>query len=262
MIRVHDKQLEHLGEALALEQFEDEMVVHLHGFSPRHAEVIGNDWLRRAIRLGIERASTYGVTNPGLLRFYVELMLVYGSTFDVDPLHPWAGEILRDARIPDEVTRIDRLYDAFRGYRDVVSDPEHRAPFQALRKLTQILGSDIPLAELRMEHQALGMLAQIYPERCEYLGELRMLQLIRRAPEEAARNDMATERGILLVAGLLFGLGPGFAADPLYPWIQATLRDPAVKSPERRAERLQKRIWIYLERAVAYIERKRADVVP
>ncbi|MEO7595172.1 MAG: hypothetical protein ABI134_28400 [Byssovorax sp.] len=201
------------------------------------------------------------MTNPGLLRFYVELMAMYGSTFDVDPLYPWAGEILRDPTIRDEVIRIDRLYAAFLGYLDVVSDPERLAPFQALRNLTQVLSEEVPPAELRVEARALETLARIYPKRCAYLGEPRLLQLIRRAPVEADRNAMATDQGVVLVTGIMFAMGPGFATDPLYPWIQITLRDPAIVTPERRAERLKKRIQIYLERAVKYLEGKRADVV-
>jgi hypothetical protein len=261
MIRVYDKQLGEIARLRGLERFEDDMVVHLRGFSPRHMEVIGEDWARRAIRLGIERAAAYGIVNPGLLRFYVELMVAYGSTFDVDPLYPWAGEILRDPAIPDAVSRMDRLYQAYVAYLAVVSDPERRSPFQAVKNLTQILREDLPPAELRDEQRFVATLARIYPQRCAYLGEPRLLALVRRGPEEAARQDVATDLGVAVVTGILFSMGPGFASDPLYPWIGATLRDPAIKTPEQRAERLKRRIQIYLERAIKYLERKRANVV-
>lgn len=261
MIRVQDTQLQEVGRALALEQFEDDMVAHLHTFTPRHADVIGDEWLRRAIRLGIERAGAHGITNTGLVKFYIELMVMYGSTFDVDPLYPWAGEVLRDPGIKDEVARVDRLYEAFRAYIDIVSDPERQAQFDALKNLTQIMRDGISPADFHDEPKALAMLSRIYPKRAAYLGEERLLGLIRRAPDEAAKNDVATDLGVVLVTGIMFSTGPGFASDPLYPWIHITLRDPAIKSPERRAERLERRIRIYLERAVKYLERKRADVV-
>ena len=261
MIRVHAPQLDEVGRALALEAFEDEMVPHLHRFSPRHAEVVGDAWLRRAARLGIERAAVHGVTNPGLLKTYVELMMMFGAAFDVDPLYPWAGEILRDPALPGEVERMKRLYQAMLGYLDAASDPQQEAPVQALRNLVAFLGEGVPPAALRDEQRAVDTLARIYPKRGAHLGEARLRELVRVGPEQAARLDVATDQGIVLVTGMLFGIGWGFAEDPLWPWIQATLRDPSIKSPERRAERLQRRTQIYLTRALRYLEEKRAHVV-
>jgi hypothetical protein len=256
MIRVREDQLEAFARAMELEHFEDDMVVHLRDFAPRHAEVIGDAWIRRAVRLGIERAGAYGVKNPGLLRFHVELMMLHGSAFDADPLHPWAGEVLRDPHIPDEVARMSRLYEAFVAYRERAGDP-----VTALGRLAGVLDGGFDPAELRAEPRAVALLAKVHPERCAYLGEARLVDLVRRAPAEAARHDLGTDRGAVLVAGLMFGLGPAFADDPLYPWIQATLRDTAEKDAERRAERLQRRLRIYVGRAAAYLERKRADVL-
>ncbi|WP_437719054.1 hypothetical protein WMF45_23155 [Sorangium sp. So ce448] len=261
MIRVHERQLDEVGRTLVLEQFEDEMVVHLHEFSARHAEIIGDDWLRRAIRLGIERAAVYGVINPGLLKSYVELMMMFGSAFDVDPLYPWAAEILRDPGPPDEVVRMKRLYEATLRYLHAVSAPQKQAGIQALRNLVQFLGEGVPPAALRDEQTAIDTLARIYPQRCAHLGEARLRQFVRLGPDAAARYDVATDQGIAVVTGLMFGIGWGVAEDPLWPWVGATLRDPANKSPERRAERLQKRTQIYLERALRHLEGKRADVV-
>ncbi|HZF47778.1 MAG TPA: hypothetical protein VE093_03960 [Polyangiaceae bacterium] len=249
------------GRALELEQFEGEMVVHLHQFSPRHADVVGDDWLRRAVRLGIERAAAYGVTNPGLLKSYIELMMMFGAAFDVDPLYPWAAEVLCDPGLTDEVVRMKRLYDATLRYLDAVSDPEQQPPIQALRNLVQFLGEGVPPAALRDEQTAIETLARIYPQRCAHLGEARLRQFVRLGPGAAARYDVATDQGLVVVTGMMFGIGWGFADDPLWPWVGATLHDPSIKSPERRAERLQGRTQIYLERALRYLEGKRADVV-
>lgn len=256
MLRIRKEQMTVFGRALELKQFEDEMVVHLRQFSPWHADVIGNDWLRRAVRLGIERAAVYGVTNPGLLKSYVELMMMFGAAFDVDPLYPWTAEILREPGLADEVVRMKRLYEATLRYLDAVSDPEQQAPIQALRNLVQFLGEGVPPAVLRDEQTAIDMLARIYPQRCAHLGESRLRQFVRLGPDVAARYEVATDQGIALVTGIMFGIGWGFAEDPLWPWIQATLRDPAIKDAEQRAERLQGRTQIYLERALRYLEGK------
>ncbi|AUX44231.1 uncharacterized protein SOCE26_056950 [Sorangium cellulosum] len=256
MIRVHETQLGGMGEALGLEHFEDEMVVHLRGFVPRFSEILGDVGLRRCIRFGIERARVYGVTNPGLLRFYVELMFMYGGMFDTDPFVPWAGPILRDPGIPDEATRMNRLYDAMLWYLDTIGGPERSFATQALRNLQKVRFKDMPVAELRAcERKAMDALVEIYPQRCAYLGEPLLRQLLRRGAEEAARHEVGTDRGIVLLTGMMFAMGHGAAEDPLLPWVSTTLRDPAIKDPEQRAARLERRTQIYLDKAVEHLDR-------
>src|SRR3954454_24480566 len=82
-------------EQAALSHFEDDMVRHLREFAPAHAKGVGDAGLRRVIRVGIERAKSYGYSLRGPVRFYIELMIQFGSDFDTDPLLPWAGEHLR-----------------------------------------------------------------------------------------------------------------------------------------------------------------------
>jgi hypothetical protein len=259
VIRVREKQLGEIEQALALELFEDEMPAHVRAFAPRHAAVIGDTGVRRAVALGIERARTHGVTNPGLLRFYVELMFMLGGMFDTDPAQPWAGEILRDAGHPDPAARIDRLYDATILYLDAVEGPDGVYSVAAMRRLLDLVRDSAATADLRFEEKALGTMQRVYPERCAHVGDAPLRELARRAVAEAARLGVATEVGTGLVVGLMFGMGHGFADDPLFPWVQATLRDPAIKTAERRVARLQRRVTIYVDRALEHLERRRAD---
>jgi hypothetical protein len=238
------------------------MVVHLQSFVPRFSEILGDAGLRRCIRFGVERARVYGIENPGFLRFYVELMFMYGGMFDTDPLVPWARRILRNPSIPNEAARVNRLYEAMLWYLEHIGGPKRSFATQALRNLQKGRFKDMPVAELRAsEQKALDALSELYPQRCAYLGEPLLRQLLQRGAEEAARHGIGTDRGIVLLTGMMFAMGHGAAEDPLLPWISTTLRDPAIKDPERRVARLEKRTQIYLDRAVEYLDRERADVL-
>ena len=58
MLKIRKEQME-VFEQAAIRNFEDEMVQHLKKFSSRHCEVIGEDNVRKVIRMGIERGKKY-----------------------------------------------------------------------------------------------------------------------------------------------------------------------------------------------------------
>src|SRR5207302_709278 len=72
MLEIRSEQIT-VFEQAALEAFEDEMVEHLKKFSPEHCEVMGEPRVRSVIQLGMARAKTYGFTNRGPVRFYLEM---------------------------------------------------------------------------------------------------------------------------------------------------------------------------------------------
>src|SRR6266540_2596886 len=110
MLIIRPTQLNSFEEA-ALRHFEDEMVPHLAKFAPKHCQVIGEQAVRQAIRLGIGRARKFGLTNRGPVRFYIELMFMFGCDFDNDPQLDWANEVLNDTTLLDQMAKAERLYD-------------------------------------------------------------------------------------------------------------------------------------------------------
>ena len=88
MLEIREEQMAVFDQA-ARKSFEDEMVQHLAEFVPKQCEVIGEQQVRKVIQLGIERARIYSLTIRGPVRFYIELMFVFGSDFDTDPLLSW-----------------------------------------------------------------------------------------------------------------------------------------------------------------------------
>lgn len=260
MLKIQGQQMRSLGQAVGLDRFEDEAVPYFQSLVPRHTAMIGEAGLRRVIRLGVKRAAVYGITNHGLLRFYIELMFCFGSAFDTDPLLPWASEVLRDASIGDEVARSKRLYHAMKEYLELVAEPGTAMSIKALRNVREARTEDYRVSDPDFEAKALAGMWRIYPERCEYLGEERLRDAIRRGPEVAAACGIGTDRGVVLAIGLLFIEGHAFATDPLQPWIQATLQNSKIMTPERRAERLERRMRIYLDEVLLHLEQTKPNV--
>jgi hypothetical protein len=236
--------------AWALDQFQQDMIPHLREFSPHHSGLLGESGVRQILRLGIERARPYGLTNPGLLRFYAELMFMYGTFFDTDPFLPWAGEILRDLTIADPDTRATRLHEKMSWYYDTVSGPDLAFDRRALRCYEQVGVDGCSLEDPRFEHRLVGALFAIHPTRAAYLGEQRLGALVREAAGTALRLAIGTAQGVTLTAFLMFTKGHAFAQDPLLPWVRVTLSEEEGSEPAARTRGLEQafvryRAWVF-----------------
>jgi hypothetical protein len=252
---IRKEQIETLDRA-ALRAFEDHMVQHLQKFAPRLFEFLGEPSFREVIRLGVKRAGTYGLTTRGPVRLYIELMVMFGSDFDTDPLLRWAAAVLSEPMIVDPIDRADQLYRRAITYQKQVIGARDAYWVQALRNLHQARLEDYPIAASNSEEVNLNGLSTIYPQKCASVVEPALRALIRRGPELANRHAAATDLGIVVFILLPFMLGHGFATDPMYPWIARILNDPAISDPTRRAERLFRRSQTYLGEALNYLERE------
>src|SRR3982751_6102142 len=97
-------------ESAAAGGFEQTLFEHIKTIAPRHVEVLGDVAAREVVMGGIERAKGHGFIKRGPVRFFVEMMFLFGSEFDTDPLLPWADGVLTNPSIKDEVERADILH--------------------------------------------------------------------------------------------------------------------------------------------------------
>jgi hypothetical protein len=119
----------------AKRQFEAQTVRHISGFAPGQFEILGEETTRQIVSSGVERAEKYGFTNRGPVRFYIELMFMFGSDFDTDPQYAWAAEALCGSDPTDQMTRADRLHQETMRYIEMVAGPDLEYERQALNKI-------------------------------------------------------------------------------------------------------------------------------
>jgi hypothetical protein len=239
MFRVSRKQEIAIAERMALERFERDIIPHLFEFSPRHARMLGPTGLRTVARLAVDRAHVYDMTNPGLLRFYVELMFMYGSFFDTDPLLPWAGESLRDGGASTGQARATRLYDQMSWYYDSVSGEDLALDRAALFRGEPLFSIAASRDDRHLDAVVIGALSMIHPRRTAYLGEARLRQLVGAAAAKARQLEIDDANRVGIVAFLMFTKGHEFANDPVVGWAGAALRKEATSSATR-GQRLQR----------------------
>lgn len=93
------------------EKFERRMVTHLQQRFPDKCEPLGKEGVEEQVKFGIRRADTYGINTEIAVQEYLEMMMIYGRDFDVDPQCEWATRILVDPSFEHGKARADRLYE-------------------------------------------------------------------------------------------------------------------------------------------------------
>ena len=233
----------------ALRRFEDEMVLHSKEFTPRLCKVLGDEQLRVALRQAMERADTYGFTNRGPIRLYIELMFLYGSDFDTDPQYPALAEVLNAP--DDQMLRAERLYEGILDYQKKVSGVNAENVRKALTALSIFAKKTVTFSPNNFVAEMLQEMSHAFPQKAAYIGEENLTTLIHEGSAEARKYGFPSVRGETLMVVLMFAFGYGCSDDPLYPWISRTLKDERIVDPEGRAKRLEKKSITWLEHVLA-----------
>jgi len=109
MLRIRTEQLDAL-RAPALDDFIDEMMLHVHEYFPKESMALGIEAVRARIEDGITRAEAHGVTSPRAVCKYINMIMTFGPDFDTHPdTAPWVRPILVDPEVPDGTARMDIL---------------------------------------------------------------------------------------------------------------------------------------------------------
>ena len=253
MLVIRKDQMETF-QKVALQRFEDEMVVHSQNFSPELCSVIGDAQLRFAVRFAMTRAKSYGFTNRGSIRLFIEMMFLFGSSFDTDPQYPWSARILADSS--EQMQRAKRLYEKIIDYQDKVSGPNAVNTIEALWNLSFLPTQPFNYNTNNFVSGMLQEMTSIFPQKAAYLGNEALQALIHSGVTVAQQARFPSARAYTLIIALMYAFGHGCSHDPLYPWIANTLLDEKIVDPAARAERLEKKALTWLNHVLANLSGK------
>jgi hypothetical protein len=254
MLVIRDSQMLAFEQG-AVRNFENQLIEHLKEFFPKHCEILGEEQVRKVIRLGTERAGQYELVSERDLYLYVGLMFMLGSYFDQDPQLPWAAKILEDENIVDPSVRADRLHDRAMTFLNEATGQESQYLERALSKGRKLPASALSRTgedrQLSFGDYLLKLLYDWYPEKYQAVGDPAIRQLIRQGYQAARGYGLTDEKGITVYLGLMFLLGGGFDRDPQYPWAETVLRDAKLIDPIEKGESLHQSALAYLAQWLA-----------
>ena len=224
------------------------MVIHSQGFSPKLSKVIGGYLLRMAVRAAMIRAASYGFSNRGSMRLFIEMTFLFGSTFDTDPQYYWVTRILRDPS--PQMQRSERLYVKILDYQQKVSGYEDVNTLVFLNNLSFWAYQPLNLSANDFVSVMRQEMIYAFPQKAAYLGKDALQALIGESCAAAQKARFPSLRGYALMVWLMYAFGHGCVDDPLYPWIGKTLNDERITEPSVRAERLERKALTWLNHVI------------
>jgi hypothetical protein len=248
MLKIRPEQFQAL-EAYSQWSFVEEMLGHSREFASALSQQLCEAQLRVALAQAIKRAKSYGFTNRGPIRLYIELMFLCGSDFDTDPQYPEIGEALRADY--DQMSRAEHIRLRVKAYMDEVAGPGNTNVRKALEAVSVFARNPHEYSASDFEAGMVHDMTTTFPQKTAYIGEARVRELIGEAKAEAARYQFTTPRGMTLLAILMFSFGHGCLNDPLYPWMSQTLSDERIVDASARAGRLERKSITWLGHVLA-----------
>lgn len=252
---ISQKQLEPFAQH-NLKKFEDEMVLHITDFAPNSAKALKEKGVRKVVQLGMQNANKYGFTKKGPVRFYIEMMFMFGSYFDTDFQYPWIQKVLNDREITSQMARADLLHFEMMKYFENAIGHNAEYATTALIQSNQLQASNFEevnndAMRYAFNQKIRSTMQETYPQKASFLGDDLLDQVIASGFKLAHHYKIDSLDGKLLFITLVFSIGHRFDIDPQYPWIGNTLiDDKSAISPNQKAENLKKKMEIYVLRTL------------
>ncbi len=238
---IRDAQLKVL-EAASVDGFVRELCEHCKEFAPDLIGPMSDEQLLDAVRRGMERAESHGFNKRGPVRFYVDMMIAFGSGFDSDPQYPWAAEILSEREDLEQMALSDALHAKSVEAFSIVFGPDNEHSKKAARQMLNRIGDGIQFKRENFRQDMLVLLKEIHPLKYDLVGEKALTELVNLGISRGRdRYGFKAPRSMALMVLMMFALGHKFDQDPFHPWVAQSLLVESSEEPDEVAEIMERR---------------------
>lgn len=260
VLKISSIQLSALKEA-AVEQFVRDTTHSLDREFGDLDALFAPQAIQSTIRYGIARSGHYGIFGKADVYSYIRLMFtLLGSDFDIDPLYPWASEILSDSYHPAN-DRMVRLELRAQSFLDSISEREPCYFVQVAKAIRHNPFSSLPraIAPPAIEEHAVMVIDSYFPGKTACIGIDAVRQSVASSCGGARMFDIRDGGNVAAFALFAFLFGVQFYDDPKYPEVKEIFRDSSALESRKIAAMLAV-ARNYLTRKLAILRAKQETV--
>lgn len=244
---IREAQVKVLQQA-SIDGFVAELCEHCREYAPELLGSMSDEQLDNAVRRGIEAAEHYGFDKRGPVRFFIDMIIAFGIGFDTDPQYPWAAEILANPEGMTQMELSEALHNKATEVFAIVFGPESAHSNEALEKMLGKVKEGISFKREGFRQEMLSLFKDVHPMKYDLVGEEGLKSLIDFAISRGdERYGFKAPRSMALMTMMMFALGHKFDQDPFHAWVAHSLKDETGETPDKTAEKLEKRVLIWFD---------------
>lgn len=255
-IQITNEQLKKL-EPSVLDRYITELVTHCDEKFPYLKKTMGAENLEQVLRKGINKANEQGFTQRGPVKFYIDLLIVFGWSFETDPQYAWIIGALEKQQHLTQLDSTSLLYDHTIKYLNNISGERSQYLFDAAIELDQLTLDAINLPRENYIQQVHAFLERVYPQKYHNTQSDNLTLLIKQGITKSYHEyNFVESNHVSLVVLLMFLLGHEFDYDPFYVWARSEKTNSYatdsldLTATHLKAEKLQSRAKIWLTAAI------------
>ncbi|AZS50192.1 hypothetical protein DM558_05110 [Entomomonas moraniae] len=221
---ISNQQMHQLKNNL-LDDYLKELMTLLQPDFGQWQQSIGEDNFYHALKQGVEDAKTEGFSQRGPVKLYINLQLLLGSGFAIDPQYAGLTEEWQRLKTQhvSQLEQADTLHQELTPYFDQVLGEQNNALLNHLKRLQQLNLNELGVYKETYKPDLHALLYELYPEKYQQLGKETMTQVIIKGTEKAYYQyhfEQPSHSALLVTA--CFSLGHQFDQDPFLPWFSQT----------------------------------------
>ncbi|MDR0218921.1 MAG: hypothetical protein LBI71_08580 [Enterobacteriaceae bacterium] len=207
----------------SLNAYIDELIVHCNESYPYLEIKSGQNGLKEALKIAVEKAKNKGFDQRGPVQFYIDLQILFGTEFQTDPQYSWIKTILDNNVNIGQIEKTTLLYHEVTQYLNAVHGEQDEYLKASIIKFQNINIEHLNVQWNTYESNIYSLLKSLFPQKYRFIQQNDIKKLIQFSVEKSNQYHIENANKSAFLVLTMFLLGHEFDQDIFLPNLNARL---------------------------------------